>query len=43
MNAVDEMNAMNDDFRAVLLRYGKIPKEWSDLEKDCNGYIDPKE
>jgi len=43
MNAVDEMNALNDDFRAVLLRYGEIPKEWSDLEKDCSRYIVTKQ
>lgn len=39
MNAVDEMSALNRDFKAYIGRYGDIPKPWTDLERDTNGYL----
>ena len=39
MNAVDEMSALNNDFKNYLLRYGDVPQVWLDLERDTNGYL----
>ena len=39
MNAVDEMSALNRDFKAYIGKYGDIPKPWTDLERDTNGYL----
>lgn len=39
MNAVDEMSALNRDFKAYIGIYGDIPKPWTDLERDTNGYL----
>ncbi len=39
MNAVDEMSALNRDFKEYIRKYGDIPKPWTDLEKDTNGYL----
>ena len=41
MNAIDEMSAMNRDFKQVLRRYGEIPEAWTSLERDTNGYLEP--
>ena len=41
MNAIDEMSAMNRDFKQVLRRYGEIPGAWTSLERDTNGYLEP--
>ena len=41
MNAIDEMSAMNRDFKQVLCRYGEIPGAWTSLERDTNGYLEP--
>ena len=39
MNAVDEMSALNRDFKTYIGQYGDIPKQWTDLERDTNGYL----
>ncbi len=39
MNAVDEMSALNRDFKAYIGQYGDIPKAWTDLERDTKGYL----
>ena len=39
MNAIDEMSALNRDFKAYIGQYGDIPKQWTDLERDTNGYL----
>ena len=40
MNAVDEMSALNSDFKKYLKRFGEIPEAWTDLAKDTNGYLE---
>ena len=39
MNAVDEMSALNRDFKEYIGKYGDIPKAWIDLERDTNDYL----
>ena len=39
MNAVDEMSALNRDFKRYLEKYGPVPAAWTELERDTNGYI----
>ncbi len=39
MNAVDEMSALNNDFKEYIRKYGDVPTEWTDLENDTNGYL----
>ncbi len=39
MNAVDEMSALNRDFKEYIAKYGDIPKPWTDLERDTKGYL----
>ncbi|SEM28040.1 2-dehydropantoate 2-reductase [Butyrivibrio sp. ob235] len=39
MNAIDEMSALNRDFKEYIEEYGDIPQAWIDLEKDTNGYL----
>jgi 2-dehydropantoate 2-reductase len=39
MNAIDEMSALNRDFKEYIRKYGDIPKPWTDLERDTNGYL----
>ena len=39
MNAIDEMSALNEDFKKILKNCGEIPVSWTDLEKDTNGYL----
>jgi 2-dehydropantoate 2-reductase len=39
MNAVDEMSALNRDFKEYIAKYDDIPRAWTDLEKDTNGYL----
>ncbi len=40
MNATDEMSGMNRDFKEYLRQYGDVPKAWTDLEQDTNGYLE---
>ena len=39
LNAVDEMSALNRDFKEYISKYGDIPTAWTELEKDTNGYL----
>ncbi|WP_022763428.1 ketopantoate reductase family protein [Butyrivibrio sp. AD3002] len=39
MNAIDEMSALNRDFKEYIEEYGDIPQAWIDFEKDTNGYL----
>ena len=40
MNAIDEMSALNNDFKKYIGQYGQIPKAWTELERKTNGNLD---
>ena len=39
MSAVEEMNALNNDLKKQLEKYGPVPDAWLNLEKETNGYL----
>ena len=40
MNAIEEMSALNKDFKKILEQYGPVPSAWLELERDTKGYLE---